>query len=157
MGRVGRPAARRRGLPLHERVHAVRERPRRRPVPADPRRDLDQRHPRALRRAREVDREAPRGRRARAAEDRDVRRPRWCQRSLRVVEGAGVRTRLAARRARARRRDARRRDRHPDRRGLSSAAHFASRRGRVRTRDPTSSAHQANSGARNARTPLTRG
>ena len=72
-------------------------------VPADPRRHLAQRHPRAVRRAREVGRAAARGRRGRAAQVRDGRRARRRERALQRVARARVRARLAAGRGRLRR------------------------------------------------------
>ena len=66
-------------------------------LPADPGRDLAQRHPGAVRRAREVGGEAPRDRaerRRRAAADRDVGRPRRRLRALQGLARPGVRARL---------------------------------------------------------------
>ena len=66
-------------------------------LPADPRRDLAQRHPGALRRAGQVGGPAAGRRperRRRAAAHRDVRRARWRLRPLQGVEGPGVHPRL---------------------------------------------------------------
>ncbi len=78
VGGVGRSAARPGGVPVHEVLHAVRERCDRHGLPADPRGDQPERHPGALPRARQVDRQAAgRGQgRPVPAEDRDVSRAR---------------------------------------------------------------------------------
>ena len=95
MGGVGRPAARSRGIRVHEVVHAVRERYR--PgLPADLRADRPERHPGDLPRAGQVDGQAARGGRGRPvpAQDRDGGRPRRPQRPLRRVAGGSPRAGL---------------------------------------------------------------
>lgn len=87
---------------VHEVVHPVRERPRRRPVPTDPRGHLAQRHPRALRRACEVGGAPTRGRGRRVVEVRDGRRSRRRQRPVQQLARAGLRDRLAPGRRRRR-------------------------------------------------------
>ncbi len=84
VGGVGRPAARPRGVRLHEVLHAVREHRAGPDLPADPRDHQPQRHQGALHRARQVDRAAAGGgvRRAVLAEDRDGGGPRWPERAL---------------------------------------------------------------------------
>ena len=98
VGGVGRPAARPRGLRVHEVVHAVRER-HRTGLPADPRADQPERHPGDLPRAGQVDGPAARDRRGRPvpAQDRDGGRPRRPQRPLRRVAGGGPRARVGGR------------------------------------------------------------
>ena len=95
VGGVGRPAARPRGVRVHEVVHAVRERA---PggLPADLRADRPERHPGALPRARQVDGAAARRRLRRPvpAEDRDGGGARRPQRPLRRLAGGGARARL---------------------------------------------------------------
>ena len=95
MGGVGRPAARPRGLRVHEVVHAVRER--HRPgLPADLRADRPERHAGDLPRAGQVDGQAARGGRGRPvpAQDRDGGGPRRPQRPLRRLAGGSPRAGL---------------------------------------------------------------
>ena len=85
----GNPEARPGDLRLHRVLRALRQR-RRDDLPADPGRDLAQRHPGALRRARQVGRQAAGDRaqrRGRAAAHRDVGRPR---RGLRAATSPGT-------------------------------------------------------------------
>ena len=95
MGGVGRPAARPRGVRVHEVVHAVRER--HRPgLPADLRADRPERHAGDLSRAGQVDGQAARGGRGRPvpAQDRNGGRPRRPQRPLRRLAGGSPRAGL---------------------------------------------------------------
>ncbi len=104
VGGVGQPARGPRGLRLHEVLLALRER-RAEALPLDPRRDLAQRHPRAVRGAGQVGRQAARhraGAHGLPAQDRDVGRPRRRQRPLQRLAGPRVLLRLGPRQARPR-------------------------------------------------------
>ena len=98
VGGVGRPAARSRGLRVHEVLQPVRERGAAR-LPGDPGHHQPERHPGALCRAGQVGGgAAPRGTRpgrpGDLAQDRDVRRSRRGQRALPGLAGARLRVRM---------------------------------------------------------------
>ena len=98
VGGMGRPAARPRGLRVHEVVHAVRER-HRAALPADLRADRPERHAGDVPRAGQVDRPAARHRQRRSvpAQDRDGGGSRRPQRALRRVAGGSPGARVGDR------------------------------------------------------------